>query len=343
MATQQSDGGVRFSVAHDLQQYRLLELPAELLELIDAANPPLLSIKSAAPGAPSAKPAYAVLCTPNKTYQLRQVQTSNSLFVAQPVLEAHGNEEIPAPTTRAVASCTATLELHPADTPPDAFLEEVLPVYDIVDKEVDATGNGKSKAVVLADIPLSEGQCEQAWKELMAFEFAGSSYRPSANTLVQVWKSIHDAALAEGIKLDQQFLTDTLLSALDDEGYPPSLIVAVLTGLATAEQDPAGSWSCLDRSRAVHFVGTTLLEAKRGGADYLTAEFLDTWREHVPDAWQRDAELAAIEGLYELPTSTTVAIRGGIASTTKTAAATAKPGSSSSRKWHEKFGRARQR
>jgi hypothetical protein len=41
MATQQDQGGVPFSVAHQFQPFRLLELPQEIVELIDAPNPPL--------------------------------------------------------------------------------------------------------------------------------------------------------------------------------------------------------------------------------------------------------------------------------------------------------------
>lgn len=40
MATQQDDGGVPFSLAHELQQFRLLELPQELVALLDDPNPP---------------------------------------------------------------------------------------------------------------------------------------------------------------------------------------------------------------------------------------------------------------------------------------------------------------
>ena len=40
MATQQAEGGVPFSVAHDMRQFRLFELPLEIVELIDAPNPP---------------------------------------------------------------------------------------------------------------------------------------------------------------------------------------------------------------------------------------------------------------------------------------------------------------
>jgi hypothetical protein len=41
MATQQDEGGVPFSIAHQQQHFRLLELPPEIVGLIDAPNPPL--------------------------------------------------------------------------------------------------------------------------------------------------------------------------------------------------------------------------------------------------------------------------------------------------------------
>ena len=41
MATQQDHGGVPFSIAHEMLQFRLFELPPELVELLDAPQPPL--------------------------------------------------------------------------------------------------------------------------------------------------------------------------------------------------------------------------------------------------------------------------------------------------------------
>jgi hypothetical protein len=41
MATQQDEGGVPFAMAHEMQQFRLFELPPELVELLDAPDPPL--------------------------------------------------------------------------------------------------------------------------------------------------------------------------------------------------------------------------------------------------------------------------------------------------------------
>ena len=262
------------------------------------------SLPSAAPGTPAAKPAYAVLCTPSQSFHLRQVQTSNSLYLTQPALEAHGNPT-PAPTTRAMALCSTTLELHPAVDSAVPYLADALPLYHVEGLEVDAQANHASKAALFAHIPLSNGQCEHAWAELMAFELAGSSYRPSATSLAQSWQSIHAAALAQGIALDRQFLTADLAKLVEEEGYPAPLTTAILAHLSDNAHDAHHQWSCLDPAKATAFVGKTLLQANRGKADLLTADFLDAWKDSLPEAWRAGADLQAIQGVYDLPSSTT--------------------------------------
>jgi hypothetical protein len=156
---------------------------------------------------------------------------------------------------------------------------------------------------------------------------------------VQVWKSINAASIAEGWKLDEQFLTKDMARTVAEEGYPATLVEAIISRLNVEGQD--AKWACLDRTKTVHFVGRTLLEAKRGGPDYLTAEFLDTWKDCLPESWREDAGLKTISGIYELPTSTTVRLKGNAAAAAKPEGPSSK--ASSSRKWHEKFGRARKR
>lgn len=306
--------------------------------------PPRLSIKSQAPsaaaGSPHATPAYAVLCTPNRSFQLRQVQTSNSLFVTQPALESHGND-IPIPSTCAIASCTATLELHPATASAVALLREVLPVYDIVAGDIDASSNGKDRLDIFADLPLSDGECQKGWDELMAFAFEGGSYQPSPNALSQVWRSINAAALADSIKLDSPFLTDDITKAVAEEGHPPGLVKSILAHLAMGDVDSTGDWSSLARTKTVAFVGKVLL-ASRHEPNFLIADFTDTWEDQLPESWRKDARLDAIEGAYEFPTQTTIVATGRATATLNgtVAAASAKP---SARKWHEKFGKTRKK
>lgn len=268
------------------------------------------------------------------------MQTSNSVFVTQPASDAHGND-VPTPTTCAIAACTATLELHSADTSAVAYLEGALPVYDIVGGEVDATHNAQSKSAVFADIPLSNGQCEQGWTEIVAFEQSGSSYRPSVNTLKQVWSSLNAAALAEGIKLDSQFLGSDLAERVQEEGFPPPLALAIFKHLASAGQDTSGQWSCLDRRKTVSFVGTNLLRAtKRASAGYPVAEFVEEWKDSLPETWRNDADLKAIEGTYHMPTSSTIAAKNTASSVTEPAAVKA---TTAKGKWHERFAKTRKK
>jgi hypothetical protein len=220
-------------------------------------------------------------------------------------------------------------------------LRETLPVYDIVAGDVDATSNGTTKATIFDDMPLSDGECQAGWDELMAFEAGGGSYQPSPNALSQVWRSINAAALAEGIKMDRQFMTDDMTRAAAEDGHPPTLVEAVLTHISTSDTDRNGPWSCLDRAKTVAFAGRTLLEAKRG-TDFLVVDFTDSWEDRLPEAWRKDAQLSAIEGLYECPSDTTIKAKGntGTATSSDGAVASMKP---SARKWHEKFAKTRKK
>jgi sister chromatid cohesion protein DCC1 len=212
-------------------------------------------------------------------------------------------------------------------------------VYDIVAGDVDATSNGTSKNSIFSHLPLSDGECQVGWDELMAFEADGGSFQPSPNALAQVWTSINAAALAEGIKLQAQFLTNDIIQAAAEEGHPPGLVEAVLEYLSTEDNGKDGPWSCLDRKKTVVFTGRTLLEAKRG-ADFLIADFTDMWEDRLPEVWRKDAQLSAIEGMYDFPSDTTIRVRSKAAapSVGDSSVAAMKP---SARKWHEKFAKTR--
>lgn len=215
-------------------------------------------------------------------------------------------------------------------------------MYDIVAGDVDATPNHKTKLDLFDNLPLSEAQCQGGWTALMAFEHEENTYRPSVNALSQLWQSINAAALSEGVKLDSQFLTEDIATAVAEDGHPLDFTKAVLRHLSTDEQEASGPWSCLDRARTVVFVGKTLLEAKQGSPDWLIAEFTDTWEDTLPEAWRKDATLSALEGSYEFASETTIRFKSkdaAIANVQDTSAAS-KP---SARKWHEKFAKTRKR
>ena len=176
MSTQE-DSGISFEISNEQQNFRLLELPPSLLALIgsrdaswyvlitrlrdsqDADMFESLWLKSAdSPNAnhnlKQASPS-AVLCTDHLTFQLRQVQSSNSVFILRPT-ESHGTENgIPLPSVSAIAQCTSTLELIPSDTAASSamlsrLLRDSLPLYNGTETDVELGTNNVSSSKITA-------------------------------------------------------------------------------------------------------------------------------------------------------------------------------------------------
>ncbi|KUJ06840.1 uncharacterized protein LY89DRAFT_743478 [Mollisia scopiformis] len=81
MATQYAND-IPFSASHDQQAFKLLELPPELLSLLESEHPPTLTITSSK--ATETTSGYALLCHGDKKYQMRQKNTSNPIMILAP-------------------------------------------------------------------------------------------------------------------------------------------------------------------------------------------------------------------------------------------------------------------
>ena len=184
----------------------------------------------------------AVLCTDSQTYHIRQVHSSNSIFVTLPWETPHNRSEetIVATSISAVAKCTATLELLPSSPCSVAYLRERLASYvagDQADSEVVSSGERNiaiegNKSSLLEDAPFSVREFESAWKILCAFDLEGKSFRPTAPSLVSIWRSILSAISLRSINLEESFSLDALVETADEDGHPLSLLKAVLARLA---------------------------------------------------------------------------------------------------------------
>ncbi|KAH6722804.1 hypothetical protein BKA61DRAFT_225 [Leptodontidium sp. MPI-SDFR-AT-0119] len=113
MATQYTTD-IPFSSSHAQQAFKLLELPPELLALLESEDPPTLTITSSPSTATT--PGYALLCHGSKQYQMRQKNTSNPILILQPSstgpTQADDPETfIPQPSVTAVSKIEDTIEL----------------------------------------------------------------------------------------------------------------------------------------------------------------------------------------------------------------------------------------
>ncbi|OJD34828.1 sister chromatid cohesion protein dcc1 [Diplodia corticola] len=339
----QDQRGVPVGVAHAQQQFRLLELPDSLLDLLASPKPPVLSIKSRPmPATQSAsaqqEQASAVLCTSNKTYHLRQVHTSNSVHLTQPAnLSAQ-------PGISAIAKCGSVLEAHPVtESPVSSVREAITRIWHAENWDGDgfAQFSGavvpKRKEDFFADIPFSDAECEQAWVELCAFEHEDSPALPTLPTLWTYWKTIFTTAVAEGTDLGAQFQIAHFAKTLEDEeGLLSGLVEAIFYRLLPDDQMAGDDWAAVDRVKCVPWVGRSLLAAldSHYRTARPTAEFLDLWRDALPEAWREDAQLEAIKGGYTLPSDHTIAPLGASTLSSTTASSDSSKGP---RKWHERF------
>ncbi|RDW80870.1 hypothetical protein BP5796_05568 [Coleophoma crateriformis] len=128
----QAAPAIPFSATLSQQAFKLLELPPELLSVLESENPPTLHIRSETPAS------HALLHCGEQKYQIRQKNTSNPILILAPssstapvhtqleIPEADKEEEgegegegdiappgVPIPSIATIAKCEDTLELVP--------------------------------------------------------------------------------------------------------------------------------------------------------------------------------------------------------------------------------------
>ncbi|KAI1462141.1 hypothetical protein F4805DRAFT_194987 [Annulohypoxylon moriforme] len=100
----QQDTGILLNHAHNGIGYKLLELPPELVTLLESDNPPILTIESSTNS--------ATLKSGAQSWGLRQKNTSNALILLQSFNETSTtSSQIPEAGLKAIATVHDTIEL----------------------------------------------------------------------------------------------------------------------------------------------------------------------------------------------------------------------------------------
>lgn len=240
-------------------------------------------------------------------------------------------------TMTSISKCGSMLELYRPEGGFSArpFLVRMMRVFGEggldADMGVDvedgpgSRANEVEKAIeqLFVDIPVSRGQCEQAWIDLCGFvSRAGDGrlacFRPLATVKLEVWKKMVDGAVLQGIDLEKQFLgRDLWRSVLVDgeEPFPFGLFEAVLKSVCEEEGLGAvASVECefshglideclltyagtsLGKTSCTRWVGETYLEAMAPTSKSAIgrSEFLNAWKDHLPESWRNEAALSKL-------------------------------------------------
>ncbi|EEQ35157.1 hypothetical protein McanCB56680_007770 [Microsporum canis] len=328
---------VRLTQTQPQQQFRLLELPSELLELLESENPPeyvqtglsllsrtqadrhRLSLKSSTPStSPSTSTSdFVNLCTPTKTFSLRQVNSSNSILLIKP----QGEENI-----TSIAQCKSTLEVQAMDANTSTNsallpLLAALPIYDESDIRIDERTEDddhplsvaeimQERLKVFADIPFSVVECERAWTDICAFVYKNKEsgaigcHRPSARAKLMAWEKMVEGATLHGIDLGRQFLVDDLWSAvieeaehtvIDEYPFPRSLFDAIVRRLVddSPDIDRVLKWANFDQNKTASWTGEVILEASTSTPTAILnlETYTSDWKDLLPEQWRADARI----------------------------------------------------
>lgn len=179
-----------------------------------------------------------MLCSSDKTYQFRQVQTSNTVFVTQTSKKPGLSTDETGAAITTISTCDAILELVPINEDATKYLRDLLTLYDgAVWIEHTDSGRPRTKRDIIADIPLSDVECQSAWTALNAFELGENCYFPSSRVLLQLWHSLLSIATAEEIDLTKEFHAEDLWTHVDHELYPRPLLAGLLDKICSTSEN----------------------------------------------------------------------------------------------------------
>ena len=178
----------------------------------------------------------AVLCSENQTFEVRQVQSSNTIYILKSS-QSDSVVEYSAllkPGVSAIGQCKALLELVPVATAPIAFLKQALPTYRGHETKWNLANRstGANRASILTDAPFSTGEFDNAWVDVCAFEYKNEALLPAAVDLCHIWTSFMSAATIKGVDITKGFRTESLLYLITEDGYPEQLVASVLKRLS---------------------------------------------------------------------------------------------------------------
>jgi sister chromatid cohesion protein DCC1 len=397
----QSSLSVPFSILSPSENVRLLELPPELLAIIEEQSAAsskstlasnfhpnsIIQLKSAPTDdtATSTKPKeqYLHLCTASHVWAVRQVSTSNSVYVLAPSTQTISNGDLAAfhSGITAFAQPTSTLELLPSPYLPsdiDATIQRLLPIYpappsfddDDYDDFYPPTSN-LSLADLLASLPYPRFAVQEAIRRSFVFETRDlTAFLPSEGLLLKAWQAFTSHASSQRkniVSLDLETgLSEVTVSMASDEGVLlPAVAVAIArafmesdTGVAGVEMGtmlgmdvemeglrPEGRFKGKELTM---WVGGLLVKCA-DGARMREEDLERRWTDLVPNQWWKWCKAAELGTEYELGGgfvrwSGVVQAQKGAEKVKDVEIPTAPTANATEkRNWHEKFAAQRKR
>lgn len=281
---------------------------------------------------------HAVLCTPDKTFSIRQKNSSNTVYILQPGQDnTSPNGVIAAPELIGISKLESTLETLPAPAAKaSTYIRQLLPILS-ANNITTGQRQPMTKSQLLANIPLSDAECDAAFREESAFvdHATDHCFNPTARLKIDTWHSILENARANAVDLTAELDEDAMLSLKDGlEDLKPGLFEAIIHSVATTKNDRTS----IDPDRLVRWVGLNRLGADAPLQVISTSDFKKSWKDELPESLREKVDLALISDRAEVRGGKWVKFKDDspeLIAGTKSAGASDAAGTK--RKWHEKF------
>lgn len=289
--------------------YKLIQLPPDVLSHIENGSEPL-QLKSS-PG----ELTDLTLCTNDKSWRIRQMNHSNSVFLlndlninhmGQKIQHDSNKENEPGKTIETLnmlmgfASNSFEYELTPT---PGNINAERLPIYN-------GTGfkpTGYSEKDLLLDSPVSNNQFFKLWYDLCGCEVQGSAVILSRDfvtyflsVLIPVIISIDGAYSSEEYNLEVKQIL--VLMAKENELYTPQICWSILHKFGEVDEN-VGKFK-LKNIVITRWFGIQALSRQALAMD--CKQFLLLWKGSLPHFYNVPLDLEQLKGYYFKPTSTLI-------------------------------------
>lgn len=285
-----------YSEIDETSKYKLLELDSELLEYLTASENPQLLLKG--PRTDS----KLVLCTNTKTFKVREVQHSNSLFVMRA-----GTEDC-----RLLSNVPSSWEAiditGSTDHCEDAFRN--VPVYygvtgsNVHSNEKSTQGKPKLERKIpetldalKLQVPVSEAQFAKLWIDRVGVELAGNClYTLSKDVIYDVLRDV--LVVMENFKSVDFAQVYAQLAGADGDDFeePAAVVEAVIKKFAVNSTAPYE----LSGELILQWLGIYMLEI-HSDEELAIDSFVDLWTASVPVPVERlgsQLDLALLDGHF---------------------------------------------
>lgn len=287
--------------------YKLIQLPPDVLSHIEHGSEPL-QLKSS-PG----ELTDLTLCTNNKSWRIRQMNHSNTVFLLNDLnincmgqkIQHDSNKENESNKTietlnMLMGFASNSFEYELTSTP-GSINADRLPIYD--GNEFKPTGY--SEKDLLLDSPVSKNQFYKIWYDLCGCEVHGSAVILSRkfvtdflSVLIPVIISIDGAYSSEDYNLEVKQILELL--AKENELYTPEICWSIFHKFGDVHE---GKFK-LKNIVITRWFGIQALSRQTQPMD--CKQFLLLWKGSLPHFYNVPLDLEQLKGYYFKPTSTLV-------------------------------------